>query len=554
MGSMASPFTGSGSQSRAVGLADADNLGVDSVGARPTSDQIREQLKSIADAPPFANQNKMRRFLHYIVEQTLAGNERKLKQYSIATEALGRNDSFDPEIDPIVRLEAGKLRKALEAYYLGQGASDRLRITVPKGGYVPAFSYAEPSHEQGGLTRTNTTLDQSRLLVVAPSPLPDSDPCRVIVHSLFEQLTVELARYSDFSVVLPDSPQATTPFGTSPYALAEEYNARFVVTNGSGRTGNKVRMTIRLHDVRTETIIWTESFDFDVGVESLFESLDRTARRVAAEIADFHGVICRLLSVEAASRDDDWSVHKAILRHRYVARITNERVYRRARADLEHGIEVAPYNSMLWAALAHTIFTGNVAGFDEDTDWLRLVERYAQHSFELDHGCAYGHVVAATLGIYNRDLDGTLETCRRIMEYNAHAPSTMLSAGFFRSLAGDWDTGAKMLSEALEMIPHPPGWAFRATFLNHYRQGEYARALFEIKRYHATEHFTPSLMKAAALSRLGRHEEASVAVADVQRICPQFANLSERYFRSITGLDSLADHLREGLAKAGLAV
>jgi adenylate cyclase len=543
-----------GAPGRTVGLADAQHPGVGSAGGTPTIDQIREQLKSIVDAPSFANQNKIRRFLSYIVEQTLAGNARKLKQYSIATEALGRDASFDPELDPIVRLEAGKMRKALEVYYLSEGGADQVRITVPKGGYVPAFSYAEPSFEQLRPTRAGTTLDQSRLLVVAPSPLPESDPCRMIAHSLFEQLTVELARYNDFSVALPEGAEATMQFGTSPYALANEYDARFVVTSGAGQTGNKVRMTIRLHDVRTETIIWTESFDFNFGAETLVETQDRTARRVAADIADFHGVICRLLSVEAASRDDGWSAHTAILRHRYIARITNERVYRRARADLEHGIAVAPYNSMLWAALAHTIFTGNVAGFDEDPDWLGLVERYAQHSFELDHGCAYGHVVAATLGIYNRDLDGTLETCRRIMEYNSHAPSTTLSAGFFRSLAGDWDTGAKMLSEALEMISHPPGWAFRATFLNYYRQGEYSRALFEIKRYHATEHFTPSLMKAAALSQLGREEEARLAVADVQRICPHFASLSDRYFRSITGLDSLADHLKEGLAKAGLAV
>ncbi|WP_354265509.1 hypothetical protein [Bradyrhizobium sp. I1.7.5] len=535
-------------------MADAHQLGVGSAAGTPTVDQIREQLKSIVDAPPFANQNKIRRFLSYIVEQTLAGNERKLKQYSIATEALGREASFDPELDPIVRLEAGKLRKALEVYYLSEGASDQVRIAVPKGSYVPAFSYAEPSFEHRRPTRAGTTLDQSRLLVVAPSPLPESDPCRMIAHSLFEQLTVEFARYNDFSVALPEGAEAEMQFGTSPYALANQYDARFVVTSGARQTGNNVRITIRLHDVRTETIIWTESFDFNFGAETLVETQDRTARRVAADIADFHGVICRLLSVEAASRDDGWSAHTAILRHRYIARITNERVYRRARADLEHGIAVAPYNSMLWAALAHTIFTGNVAGFDEDPDWLGLVERYAQHSFELDHGCAYGHVVAATLGIYNRDLDGTLETCRRIMEYNSHAPSTTLSAGFFRSLAGDWDTGAQMLSEALEMISHPPGWAFRATFLNYYRQGEYSRALFEIKRYHATEHFTPSLMKAAALSQLGREEEARVAVADVQRICPHFASLSERYFRSITGLDSLADHLKEGLAKAGLAV
>ena len=230
------------------------------------------------------------------------------------------------------------MRKALEVYYLSEGASDQVRITVPKGGYVPAFSYAEPSFEHRRPTRAGTTLDQSRLLVVAPSPLPESDPCRMIAHSLFEQLTVELARYNDFSVALPEGAEATMQFGTSPYALANEYDARFVVTGGAGQTGDKVRMTIRLHDVRTETIIWTESFDFNFGAETLVETQDRTARRVAADIADFHGVICRLLSVEAASRDDGWSAHTAILRHRYIARITNERVYRRARADLSTGL------------------------------------------------------------------------------------------------------------------------------------------------------------------------------------------------------------------------
>jgi adenylate cyclase len=230
------------------------------------------------------------------------------------------------------------------------------------------------------------------------------------------------------------------------------------------------------------------------------------------------------------------------------------RVYRRARADLEYGIEAAPYNSMLWAALAHTIFTGNVVGFDNDADWLGLVDRYAQHSFELDQKCAFGHVVTATLGVYHRDLDGTLETCRRIMEDNPHAPSTQLSAGFFRSIAGDWETGARMLSGALEMISHPPGWAFRATFLNLYRQKDYARALFEIKKYHATEHFTPSLLRAAALGQLGRLEEARVAAAEVHRICPQFSDLSSRYFRSLSGFDSLSDDLKEGLHKAGFTL
>lgn len=523
-------------------------------GSIPPAEKVREQLKLIVESSAFSHQTKARQFLVYIVEQTLAGNGRKLKQYSIATEALGRSASFDPALDPIVRLEAGKLRKSLDAYYLKAGGADRLVISVPKGSYVPTFAYCKPgpvfTRDFGG----SPALDQSRLLVVAPLGVPEG--CKAAAYGLFEQLTVELARYNDFAIISSEGATADAQFVTSPYVLASQYNARFVVTSGAAQSGNKVRITIRLCDVSTESIIWIESFDFDLGAEKLVEKQDRAARRVAADIADIHGVICRMLSVEAASRncDGSWSAHTAILQHRYLARINNERVYRRARADLEYGIEVAPYNSKLWAALAHTIFTGNVVGFDEDPDWLNLVERYSQHSFELDHRCAYGYVVAATLGIYNRDLDGTLEICRRIIEDNPRAPSTTLSAGFFRSAAGDWDTGAKMLSEALEMVSHPPGWAYRATFMDRYRQREYSRALFEIKHYYATEHFTPSLMKAAALGQLGREEEARTAVRDVLRICPQFPSLSERYFRSITGVDSMVDHLKEGLARAGLAV
>jgi TolB-like protein len=518
------------------------------------AEAVRPQLAKILRSSTFSSLTKTKQFLAYIVEETLAGNGRKLKQYNIATEAFGRDASFDPELDPVVRLEAGKLRKALENYYHNDGAFDRIRVLVPKGGYIPSFVAAEPPNVAVTPASVAPVLDQRRLLVVTPAGTFEGEDCRPISIGLFEQLIVELTRYNDVSVVSCDALGSGSHFDT-PFGLGGAHSARFVVTSSARQSGAKVRVTVRLHDVQAQAIIWTESFDFDVKSDAVIDVQDRVARRVAADIADYHGVICRLLSLQSAGEQSEtWNLQTAIQRHRYLSRVTNERVYRRARSDLEYGIEAAPYHAMLWAALAHTVFTGNVVGFDKDADWLSMVDRYAQHSFELDQKCAFGHVVTATLGIYHRDLEGTLETCRRIMEDNPHAPSTQLSAGFFRSLAGDWETGASMLSGALEMISHPPGWAFRATFLNLYRQRDYARALFEIKKYHATEHFTPSLLRAAALGQLGRLEEARMAATEVQRICPQFPELADRYFRSLSGFDSLSDHLKEGLQKAGLAL
>jgi TolB-like protein len=556
MRSYAPSASSSEAPSRAAKLLGVDH-DLDAVHAHEhliDADAVREQLGSILGSPTFAGLTKTRHFLAYVVEETLAGNGKRLKQYNIATEALGRDTSFDPELDPVVRLEAGKLRKALDTYYLNEGASDPVRIGVPKGGYLPSFAWAEPVAAAVPVHPVRPVLDPRRLLMATSLSAMEGEDCRPISVGLFEQLTVELTRYADVSVVPYDAPSIGTA-AASPYALGAEYSARFVITSSARQGGAKVRVTIRLHDVEAETIIWTESFDFDARSDALIEAQDRVARRVAADIADYHGVIARLLSLQSAEQDDGpWKLQTAIQRHRYLARVTNERVYRRARADLEFGIQAAPYHAMLWAALAHTVFTGNVVGFDNDPDWLSLVDRYAQHSFELDRKCAFGHVAAATLGIYHRDVDGTLEICRRIMEDNPHAPSTQLSAGFWRALAGDWEDGTRMISSALEMISHPPGWAFRATFLNFYRQRDYARALFEIKKYHATEHFTPSLLRAAALGQLGRIEEAQLAAAEVHRICPSFTDLSDRYFRSLSAFDSLSDDLKDGLQKAGVSI
>lgn len=85
-------------------------------------------------------------FLHFVVEETLTGHADRIKGYSIAVGALGRNDTFDPQTNPIVRVEAGRLRRALEHYYAGPGRRDPLVIELPRGTYVPTFNRHRMAH------------------------------------------------------------------------------------------------------------------------------------------------------------------------------------------------------------------------------------------------------------------------------------------------------------------------------------------------------------------------------------------------------------------------
>jgi adenylate cyclase len=100
---------------------------------------IQDVLQRVVASRDFRNSERKRRFLKFVVQETLAGHADRIKAYAIALDVFGRGPSFDPAADPVVRIEAGRLRRCLEHYYLGEGAADRIRITIPKGGYVPHF-------------------------------------------------------------------------------------------------------------------------------------------------------------------------------------------------------------------------------------------------------------------------------------------------------------------------------------------------------------------------------------------------------------------------------
>ncbi|MGA9353765.1 MAG: hypothetical protein WBV46_08755 [Terriglobales bacterium] len=111
--------------------------------ARIPAASVQEELQRILASPTFLNARRPSQFLRFIVEETLAGEDR-LKEYLIGVEVFDRPQDYDPKDDPVVRIEAGRLRKKLAEYYAGPGANDAVVIELPKGGYVPVF-YERPA-------------------------------------------------------------------------------------------------------------------------------------------------------------------------------------------------------------------------------------------------------------------------------------------------------------------------------------------------------------------------------------------------------------------------
>ena len=109
-----------------------------------TPEIVRAQLYRLLQSSDFRAPARLKNLLAYLVEETLRGRAGNIKAYSIALEVFGRNEKFNPNVDPIVRVEAGKLRRQIELYYL-LNPGDDVHISIPRGGYVPVFTLTGPA-------------------------------------------------------------------------------------------------------------------------------------------------------------------------------------------------------------------------------------------------------------------------------------------------------------------------------------------------------------------------------------------------------------------------
>jgi eukaryotic-like serine/threonine-protein kinase len=141
------------------------------------AEAIEQQLARILDSQTFKSAERSKALLRFIVQEALADRTSRLKDYTLGVEVLGRGEQFDPRTDPIARVEASRLRSRLDLYYGTEGASDPIRILVPKGGYIPEFgtrgaAASEPeAHPPPESVVVHTSAPPGRIWLVAAAAI-----------------------------------------------------------------------------------------------------------------------------------------------------------------------------------------------------------------------------------------------------------------------------------------------------------------------------------------------------------------------------------------------
>lgn len=142
----------------------------------PAPDEIRAALGRVLASPGLTSSNRRRDFLRFVVEEALAGRAPGLKGIVIAREVYGRDEDFSGKSDPVVRLDAGRLRRDLDSYYVGPGALDAIRIVIPKGGYAPLFEIRDdvPATPEDAVPDGTTAPPPQVFPSGPPAPGPDA--------------------------------------------------------------------------------------------------------------------------------------------------------------------------------------------------------------------------------------------------------------------------------------------------------------------------------------------------------------------------------------------
>jgi TolB-like protein/Tfp pilus assembly protein PilF len=216
-------------------------------------DSVRRQLERILGSRAFANAERLRSFLRFVVEETLAERGDALKEYAIAREVCGRPTGFDPKQDPIVRVDANRLRTRLDAYYASEGAADPVRIELPKGAYVPVFT--------GAPDPAVPARQQTCLAVLPLATLGGSGEQEYFGDSLTEELIHSLSKISGLRVIGRSSAFQFKGRGEDARSVGRRLGVDYVLEGSVRVSGGRLRITAQLVDVAQGWLLWSEKYE-----------------------------------------------------------------------------------------------------------------------------------------------------------------------------------------------------------------------------------------------------------------------------------------------------
>jgi TolB-like protein len=520
----------------------------------PTKDDISRQIQRMLDSPDFTASPQQVVLLKYVVNQTLAGNADSIKGYTVATEAFGREPDFDQSYDPIVSIQANRLRQALERYYETTGKHDPIRIDIPKGGFVPVFENRfQPQPTDSAIDRKFPDIKvQSSWPSVLIRPLrnlsddPELDFWGI---GMATELADELNRYPDIRVL--------TLGPGNPNTDIEQRAARFIV-DGSVRSDKTcIKMLLNLTDTRTGHQTWSESIRSSIEAASLIAFQEDLAKSIAVKIAGERALIMKTLDKESKRQLPQHStVYEAVLRFIEWDATYIPDTFSRALTALEKAVIVEPEYGPAWSLLARLYaqmfsIDIDIPGYE---DPLEKALEYAQNGTRLSPENQRCRTVMAYIHMFRNDLEAGLAEAEKALDL---CPGTLFfldGIGYLMTLMGDWERGPGLIKKVIQLNPFYGNFVHYALWVNCLRENDYINAHQETLKLNRPALFWDHIARASSLGLLGNIEDGRKSAAELLKLKPNFAERGRIMIGHYIKFEDIVERVIEGLNAVGVEV
>lgn len=368
---------------------------------------IERQTAKTAASQAFTRSPRLARFLRFAVEKTLAGKEDQLKEYVIGVEVFDRRRDYDPRIDPIVRVEARRLRSKLKRYYESEGREDEIAIEFPTGGYVPRFRARDaPAPAEAAI---------EAVAVLPFANLSSDAENEYFSDGLTQELIGALTRIEGLRVVAWTSAFQFKDKRPDLRSIGRQLDVRTILEGSVRRSGDVLRVGVHLINAADGQYLWSETYERKI--QDVFAIQDEISRAIVTTLKVRLAKKAQRPLVKPGTRSIE--AYNFYLRGRYCWNKRVEAGLVQSIEYFEQAIAADPDYAQPYAGLADTYSVLGQYGVQPARNMMGKARVHAQRALEIDPALAEAHASLGLISaIYEWDWPGAGNALRRAIQLN----------------------------------------------------------------------------------------------------------------------------------------
>ncbi|HEX3767705.1 MAG TPA: hypothetical protein VHT72_04975, partial [Puia sp.] len=517
-------------------------------------DLIHAQLQKIFLCPVFEVSDILRHFLAYIIDETLGGRSNTIKEYTIAINVLNKPVSFKPQQDAIVRIHAGRLRRALNYYYRETGMHDEIEISVPKGSYVPVFinKFIRDSNlEKNKISDLQEVQCDSISVAVLPFKTFETDISRqAFADNLGQQLSAEFGRFPDFSVFSYCTAQQLNSRNKDVREIAGYFGAKYMITGNVQFEAKRLRVAVQLMETQSGAQIWTELYDHKYNSSNLFEVGDHIVNSVITVLGDFNGIIVQQMSRGLTKAKPDNVFFTTQSWYNIFYSRFNEEIFIKAFAAMQQSVERNPSDELAWAFLGQLSLMAFL--FDQSTPEDPVVYglKTARTALKINPLSQHGHITLAMAYFFSQKRQAALDELELIIDLNPNATGIMGLCGCIMIAAGEYERGIVLIRRSLSRNKSYPDLFKLFISIYHFKHKEYSLALVCSEEGAMPDFGLSVIIHVAILSHMGRTAQADILIRSLKSHSLNKSWITKEFLKRCLLDEDLVDQIHKGFKSA----